>query len=378
MARPNFESTMDLTDVRRHHLALVLRRLIQDGPRSRADLAQVTGLTKATVSALVADLMERGLVEAREQRAGRVGRPATEVAASGSHVGGLGMEIGIDRVAACVVDLDGGVVVRRSSSGDNRTARPGQVLRRVGRLAQQVAADATAVGVECIGGAIAVPGLVDPASGSLVVAPNLRWFDADLTTTSAQLGLPADFSLRVDNEADLAALGELRRGAGRDLDSFVFISGGVGVGAGIVLDRGVVRGSHGFAGELGHVVVDPAGEPCACGARGCLETIAGSERGASPDAVAAAVSVALRALVHLLDPEAIVLGGTFADRGEPFAAAVAHRLHASTLGGRSRPCRVLISELGHDAALVGGASAALDRVLADPTVLPLRTPARLA
>lgn len=365
-------ATMDTSDVRRHHLSVVLTHLVHAGPRSRATLAQETGLTKATVSQLVADLLERDLVEEHDTpRDGRIGRPAIDVAAAGRRTGALGLEIDVDRVAASIVDLGGEMRTTRVSRGDNRKVRTTRVVDRLREAAHEVLADAEAQGIHCIGATLALPGLVDPA-GHLFVAPNLHWFDADVAKAIARLDLPADLTVTVDNEANLAALAELRFGAGQGLTSFVYVSGAIGIGAGIILDGRLARGAHGIAGELGHVVVDPAGGPCACGARGCLETIAGADTVATPGQIAAALAAALRSVVHLIDPEAIVLGGTFADRGEDFVDAVRGRLHATTLGARWVPCEVRRATLGVDATLIGAATVALDGVLADPTLVAPR------
>jgi predicted NBD/HSP70 family sugar kinase len=224
--------------------------------------------------------------------------------------------------------------------------------------------------VRCTGGALAVPGLVDRATGALLVAPNLHWLDVDLSDPGRALGLPPELpAIGVDNEANLGALAELRHGAGRDLPSFVYVSGGIGVGAGVVLDGRLVRGGRGLAGELGHVVVDPAGRRCACGARGCLETVLGARRRTTVAERVEALAAALRSVVHLIDPDAVVLGGALA-AGPAFAAAVADRLHERTLGARWRPCAVRPSALGADAAILGAATTALDHVRADPTTVP--------
>jgi predicted NBD/HSP70 family sugar kinase len=366
-------STMDTSDVRRRHLAVVLDQLVRSGPRSRATLAQETGLTKATVSQLVADLLERDLVEELyTPRGGRVGRPSTDVAAAGHTVGGLGLEIDVDRVAASIVDLSGAVRAQRVHEGDNRDVRSSRVVDRLRKAAHEVLAESDAAGIRCVGGTLALPGLVDPEARRLFVAPNLHWFDADLAKAIQRLALPSGLDITVDNEANLAALAELRFGAGRGLSSFVFVSGGIGIGAGIVIDGRLARGAHGFGGELGHVVVDPGGRRCTCGARGCLETIAGADAHAGRDEIATALAAALRSLVHLVDPEAVVLGGTFAAHGDAFADTVRDRLHAITLGARWAPCDVRRAASGTDASLLGAATVAIDRVLADPTIVPAR------
>jgi predicted NBD/HSP70 family sugar kinase len=379
MSRRPTGLAMDVSDVRRHHLSLVLHQLVREGPRSRAALAQELGLTKATASALVADLLDRELVaELDTPRGGGVGRPATAVAASGSRIGGLGLQIEGDHVAACLVDLTGTVRSRHRRDGDNRDLSTARVVTRLRKVVGSVVAEADALGIDCIGATLAVPGLVDTDAVKLYVAPNLHWFDADLADVTSRIGLPGGLAVSADNEANLGALAEQRFGAARGLSSFVYVSGGIGIGAGIVTDGHLTRGAHGFGGELGHVVVDPEGRTCTCGARGCLETVAGKERLADPAIAAAALAAALRNVVHLLDPEAIVLGGTFAALGPPFAADVADRLAATTLGARWHPCEVLASTLGVDAALIGAATVALDPVLTDPTVVATRRPIRSA
>jgi predicted NBD/HSP70 family sugar kinase len=362
---------MDLSDVRRHHLSLVLEHLVRNGARSRAAIAHETGLTKATVSALVADLMDRGLVDELDTPiAGRVGRPATDVGVAGSRVAALGLEIDVDEVAACVVDLTGTVRAVHRHTEPNRDATARAVVGRLRKVTQRALADATAMGIDCIDATLALPGLVDPHEPRLFVAPNLHWFDADLRSLAAQLRLPEDFPIATDNEANLGALAELRHGVGRQFGSFVYVSAAGGVGAGIVLDGRLLRGAHGFAGELGHVVVDPSGKPCACGARGCLETFLHGD--VTADELARHLAAALRTVVHLVDPDAIVLGGSLAALGDPFADAVARHLHADTLGARWHPCSVHRSALGADAALVGAATAALDRIISDPTIVTNR------
>jgi len=358
--------TMDLTDVRRHHLSLVLETLVREGAQSRARLAQRVGLTKATVSALVADLLDRGLVEEREaRRSGAVGRPGIDVAAATS-VGALGLQIDVESVAACLVDLHGVIRTRERREVRNAGARPGVVLDRLAKVASSVLSRAGAQGIRSVGGGVAVPGLVDPRTREILVAPNLGWRGVELSGIAAD----TDLFVAVDNEANLAAQGELRYGAASDLRSFVYVSGGAGVGGAVVIDGELLHGAHGWAGELGHITVDPRGPRCACGAKGCLEVYVGAVHAPSPAKAARALATALRPVVHLVDPQAVILGGTLAESPE-----VAERLHellnAETLGGRRHPAEVRRSQLGEDAAIVGAASSVLAAVVADPTLVSI-------
>lgn len=367
---------MGLSDLRRHHLSMVLRHLVRHGPCSRTVLAQQTGLTKATVSALVADLLGRKLVQEQEIRPGRTGRPSVDVGVSSGSVGALALQIEANRISACIMDLCGAICGRRDVEADFHRAGPQHVLGQARTVIAAALADAAKAGLHCAGATIAVPGLVDPITGALFVAPNLHWLDVDLTDPALALGLPAAIPVTIDNEANLGALAELRYRSGDPLASFVYLSGGVGVGGGIVVDGHLLRGAHGFAGEIGHIVVEPGGRQCACGNRGCLETVVGVGRRATVQQRAQAIAGALHSVVQLMDPDAIILGGSFIRTGSALARRLAEQLQKQTIGGRWHPCEVRVSTLGSDAALIGAATAALDQVIADPTAVPIGVPAR--
>jgi predicted NBD/HSP70 family sugar kinase len=239
-------------------------------------------------------------------------------------------------------------------------------------------------GLPIAGVGLAVPGVV--AGGVLEQAPNLPlWRDVDVAARAAAALAPVvgDAPVIVGNEADLAALAEHRTGAAGD--DFLYVSGGIGVGAGIVLGGRLFHGSGGRAGELGHVVVDPAGPPCTCGGRGCLERAAGLEAlcaaagVAGLDALAAAVArrepaadaalragghalgVALAGAVNLLDVPTVVLGGGYPRLGPVLREAVAGEL-ARRVVWRSRVA-VRVSGLGATAALRGAATAVVGALL---------------
>ncbi|WP_162795536.1 ROK family transcriptional regulator, partial [Nonomuraea lactucae] len=253
--------------MRARNLAVVLGEVRASGPLTRAALAERTGLTKTTVSKLVADLLEAGaVVENGAVRAGERGRPGVAVALSGHRVATLGLEINVDYLAACVVDLTRSVRVRRSRPADNRNSRPEDVLGALRGLARWAVSEAESAGLRVTGAALAVPGPVE--DGLLRNAPHLGWRDVRVT------GLPG-LPFEVDNEANLAALGELWFGSGAT--DFLYVSGEIGIGAGLVVDGALFRGTYGQAGELGHVVVVPDGPGCRCGGRGCLEVYAGQD-----------------------------------------------------------------------------------------------------
>lgn len=396
-------------DLRDRNLATLLARVAaaggadDDAAPSRAALAAATGLARGTVSALVDVLLAAGLLEELPPppRTG-AGRPANGLRLSGGRVAALGVELGASHVVACVRDLTGAVRARVARGSVDRTGAPERVLAASAELAGAALAQARAQGLEVVGGAWALPGLVDSAAGRLRLAPNLGWRDVDvLALLGAHPGL-AGLPLAVDNEAALAAVAELWH-PGDALDgslggtSFVLVTGEVGIGAGVVLDGRPLRGERGWSGELGHVTVDPAGPRCGCGARGCLEAYAGQEallrraglagdgtgadalrRAAEAGAPAAlgaleeagrALGVALAGAVNLLDVDAVVLGGTCAPLAPWLAAPLERELAERVLRARLLGVPVRVSATGADAAVMGAAALVLQRVLDAPAAL---------
>ncbi len=374
--------------MRARNLEVVLGAVSRGGPLTRAALAELTGLTKSTVSKLVGDLVDAGLLaETGPARAGERGRPGVDVVLSGARIASLGLEINVDYLAVRVLDLTGAVRFAARRDRDNRGSRPKRVLAELQALAEEAITEARRLGLDLAGAVLAVSGPV--GAGVLFSAPNLGWQDvraADL------LRLPVPVEL--DNEANLAALGELWYGDGeRD---FLYVSGEVGIGAGLVVNGELFAGSRGLAGELGHVVVTPGGPDCRCGGNGCLETYAGQEallaagnaptvaallaaldRGdgvalAACAAAGRALGVALTSAVNLLDLDRIVLGGVFTQLYPWLAEPVAEVL-ATRLGGlRGAPPVLTASRLGGDAATLGAAGRVVHRVLADPAPFLVR------
>jgi predicted NBD/HSP70 family sugar kinase len=392
--------------VRRHNLGVVLRHVSEHGPRSRATIALETGLNKTTVSSLVTELIgldllvERGL----EQR-GTVGRPGQVVELSGSGVVALGLEINVDYLAVRALDLTGAERHRSLDVRDNRRVQVRTVLDRLGALATTALEEIQIEGLRPVGATVALPGLVDAAGGALLVAPNLGWNEvAVVEELLARIPSPPNpaFPLAADNEANLAALAELWEGTARGLSDVLYLSGEIGVGAGIIVGGELFRGSQGFGGEFGHMTVDPSGPPCACGSRGCLETLAGLEpllEAAGLDPASAATTtgsgepvselagrarmgdqqaldalrdagrwlgIGIASAANLLNFQAVVLGGFFAQLATWLAAPIAHELERHVLASEWGVPRLLPSTLGPEAAVRGAAAQSLRRVLTDP------------
>ena len=360
-------------------------------PLSRAGIAALSGLTRSTASRLVDELVGGLLVtELEPVVASGPGRPAVPLVPARRTRVALGMEVNTGRLAVQMIDLSGEVLVEQEVEVDLVGSDPVRVLARLGRLMIEVR-DRGPMALHQLDCALALPGLVEAGSGRLLQAPNLGWRDVH---PAAHLGprALADRALRVGNEAELAALSLAytrpgRPGPHRD---FVFVTAEVGIGGAIVVGGRVLPGSNGWAGEIGHLSLDPNGRPCRCGSRGCLEQYAGRAAvlegarlpaGTTPTELAAladaghpgartalaaagrALGVALAAVVNLLDIQTLLLGGDL--------AVLARHLHPSAAPELQR--RVLSAEWAApqiasataDAA-TGAAYQVLNRVLSDP------------
>ena len=422
--------------MRSANLSLLLRHLHTHGGRSRATLAQETGLSKASVTSLVHDLAERGLVqEGQVERRGTVGRPGTEVRIAPQHVAGIGLELNVDYLAVCLRDLAGEVRFtssvplpyvldkdedvadgrspgasdgRPAQATDGRSYPPGLVLDRVAEQLAESLEVAARAGLWVSGITIAPPGPIDYEGATVRLASNLGWADVPLgEELGARLG-PEHPPLALENDAKLSALAEAPRLARRGITDLVYLTGDIGVGAGIIAEGRLIRGWSGFSGEVGHIGLDPAGERCRCGRRGCWETMVGfdtvlavleaddpARSGRLPmqqrlarlrelleagdprlhrrftalvDDLVRGVGV----LVDVLNPQAIVLGGYFGHFADLLVAPVQSALDERLLAADGR-VEVCGSVLGLDAAAAGGAAVALERVLADPLLAPAVT-----
>ena len=322
-----------------------------------------------------------------------IGRPGQTLELA-DVVCGIGLEVNVDYVAVLVEDLTGAVRYEHRAHGDNRGAAPGPLLERLVETAEAALAAAADDGLRPAGLSVAVPGLVEQATGTVVLAPNLGWHGVPVAEElETRLGL----SVRVENESNLAALAEHWTGAAVGIDDFVCVFGEVGVGGGVVLGGRLYRGTHGFGGEFGHVSVDPEGRSCACGSRGCVETLVGQEaiaaaagippsgesRGLTDELVRRAaegspavvgalhdagrwLGVALASTFNVLDLHAVVLGGCFGPLAPWLVDEIRATLVERSLAARSGAFTVLPSAFGDGAAVRGAAALPLHRVLDAP------------
>nr|WP_246280927.1 ROK family transcriptional regulator [Cellulomonas humilata] len=351
---------------RAHNRSLVLAHLFHIGPASRADIARSTGLTRVTVSGMVAALIAEGLVEELGVRVeGKVGKPATLVGMRTEAFQIVAVDLTDDtHLLGAVLTLVGAVVVRRSVALEGRTGQPAADLLE--SLCQELLAAATR---PVIGVGIASPGVID-LDGRVVQAPNRGWYDLPLAANLTEsLGVP----VHVANDANTRALGEFTYGSAAGSGCMV-LTIGEGVGAGIVVDGALVLGRHHAAGEIGHVTVvdgDVRDEPpldCACGRTGCLETVlsvpalrrrtAGltpEESDAALASVGRLLGIALAPVVSALDLAEVLLSGPPELLDGPLRESALATVRARTMPVIGHGLALRMGSLDEDGALAGAA-----------------------
>jgi len=367
LLRPSAKSLPE--HARGHNRSLVLQTLYRSGTLSRADLARATGLTRVTISDLVADLMDEKLVVEVGQRDGsRPGKPATmlDINRGGFQIIGIDLsDYAVFRGA--ILDLDGVVLERAEVPLDGATGA--DATAKVVALAQQLV---EAASLPLLGIGVGSPGIVDLA-GTVLSAPNLGWPSDGAgeplqETLAAATGLP----VIVANDANAAALAEHSFGAA--LSDMMLIKVGHGVGAGLIIGGTALFGSRFAAGEIGHVVVGTdGGAACACGKVGCLETWVAAPR---LDAALAAthdpaerteilrragerLGIALAPVVGALDLAEIVLSGPEELLDGPLAEAAIETLRSRTMAEFHGDLTLRMTSLGQDIVMRGAAAMVL-------------------
>jgi predicted NBD/HSP70 family sugar kinase len=312
----------------------------------------------------------------------------------------------VDYVAVLALDLGGDVLFEHREGLDVPALGVGRTLDEVAVLVGRAAEAAAAKGAVPVGVTVAAPGLVESAVGTVTLAPNIGWRDVPvrdgLVARLPDLGCP----VRVENDSNLSAIAEWAMGAEARTADLVFLTGEVGVGAGIIVGGRLLRGASGYSGEVGHM---PLGDPtrtCGCGRRGCWETVVGlaslldaaadpddpvrdpardledrlaelvrrAEAGdrrtlAAIDQVVAHLAVGTAVLVNLFNPQCVVLGGYFAVLGRLLTGPLTGPLRDRVFAPETAGARVVLSPLGFTAAVRGGAHVALESVFDDPTLV---------
>ena len=376
-------------DVHRHNLSVLLTAVHRSGGLPRARLTQLSGLNRSTVAALVAELVDAGLaIEAEPDERERAGRPSRYVRPS-ARVCSIAVNPEIDAIRLGVVALGGRIVAREERAISGLPSAESVVATITEMISALDLGGKLVVGIGA-----AIPGLIRHEDGVVRLAPHFGWIDEPFSGPLAEAtGLPV-FSA---NDASVGANAERLLGAGVNARNVVYLNGGAsGIGGGVIVEGSPLSGASGYAGELGHTLVNSAGRRCHCGAIGCLETEVSQAKLmqvlglTDPTGLGAALaanhgvtegigavldeierqrsflSVALRTIVNVFNPELIVFGGFLGDLYDHDP----ERLLTLTVGQSLDPPAEAVSmtraALGTDTLLLGAAELAFASLLADP------------
>jgi predicted NBD/HSP70 family sugar kinase len=385
----------NLDRVRQRNLSTVLRLVHENGSPSRAWLTRNTGLNRSTVAALVAELVERDLViESEPDQTRRVGRPSLIIRPSERSVA-IAVHPELDAVEVGVVAL-GGTVLQRRRLETTHIPSVSEVVDLVAAAVKDISAE-LGKAHRIVGIGLAVPGLVRKSDGVVSVAPHLGWTNEPLAGLLAEA---TGFSVDSANDANAGAIAERVFGAGRGVEELIYLNGGAsGIGGGVISSGEMLRGASGFAGEIGHTMVNSAGVRCHCGSSGCLETevsraplldalgLAASEAERLDEALVAAFasgaspSPTLVELVHrqlgflgralgntanIFNPQLIVLGGFLGSLYSVAPEVLDAAMRASAMAAVSESIQIRRAELGSSILMIGAAELAFAGILTNP------------
>lgn len=387
--------------VRTHNAAVVLHQLRLYAPLSRADLAKRIGLNRSTVSSIVTQLLDAGLIHETTPQRDKFGRPGLSLALN--PMGGCAVGLEIDQAGGRVVltDFTADIIWRGRMRVQPREPQD-SYLRCAEELVRQALLQAQVRELRVMGVGLALPGLVDVHKGELCYEPSLRWYDIPFRTRlGKRFGLP----VLIENNANAAALGEFYFGACQGAPNFIYIGAGAAMGGGIVINGELFRGRGGFAGEMGHMMIDPDGAHCSCGRQGCWETLVGPQqvvaayrRRAPQDAlklkedadescfaqiihaaeagdlaalavmeeVGRYLGVGIANLVNIFNPQLVVLGGDYSLAHETVIPAIKEAIKQQSLFPMRTALSVLPSQRGVDDSILGAAALVLDDRMRTP------------
>lgn len=388
------KQTGDLALMKKINKSIVMERIREESPTSRARIAERTGLTKATVSSLVTELIDSGLVEeigAGQSRGGR--KPMLLLFTSGAGYA-IGIDLATEAINAVLTDLSGTILLEWSAASDNTDVET--AVATIKRCVTELIAQAPKSRYGVIGIGVGIPGFSDEA-GNILFAPNLGWVDIGLQTL-----LEDSFAIPVviENEAKVGAVGEKRYGsqAAADAASLVYVSVGGGIGTGIMIKEELYRGASGYSGEMGHISILHDGKPCRCGNQGCWELYASEnalmqearavygqaeldletlvERARAGEEAALQVlqahgrylGIGLVNIINSLNPDSIVIGGKIVQAEPWLSAAMLEVVNRRSLPYPRARLSIQFSELRGKATVLGACSIAIGRFFSSTKV----------
>ncbi|MHA6482987.1 ROK family protein [Paenibacillus sp. strain BS8-2] len=368
--------TGDLALIKKMNTSIVLEAVLKHAPLSRAGISEKTGLNKATVSSLVQDLIDAHLVYEIGPGKSSGGRKPVMLMFNDTAGYAVGIDLGVNYIRGILTDLAGNVVANRYSElGRSREDLP---LEQLMSCIDHLLGEAPDSPYGIVGMGVGVPGIVDD-QGTILFAPNMNLKQVALKQLLEQrYNLP----VTIDNEANAGAQGEQRYGAGRGIRNQIYVSVGIGIGTGIILNKELFKGASGFSGELGHLSIQYDGKPCSCGNRGCWELyasenslleqaaelgydsleklIAAAEQGDDQvrtlfSDIGSYLGVGVANIVNVFNPDVVIIGNRMSRGAKWLGAAIQEAVDARTLSYHRAQLRILFAELQEESAVRGAA-----------------------
>jgi glucokinase-like ROK family protein len=406
MKHTDHEFVGDQESLRQINLSTVLTHLRQNAPISRAALAEITGLNRATITRLVRELIEHGFVHETGFQSLRSGRPSILLQLNPDAGCIIGAEIEVKFGSIILTDLSAQILWRQEVDFAEND-EPEAILNCMADLIRQACAEASKTSRHILGLGMSLPGLVDVSSGILLFAPNMRWRDVPV---KQRMEKEFDLPIYVDNKANMAALAESYFGAARGSEYVLYINITAGVGSGIVLNQRIMTGASGLAGEVGHMAIDPNGPGCNCGSQGCWETYVSAlavfrrvresilsgkksrlaevvrdgferitihlmvEAARNGDEVTLAafeetgfyLGVGLANLINTFNPQKVVLGGYVTQAYEFLLPIIQKTVRERALRWPREAADIVVATYVNDASLIGAVATVYGQILSNP------------
>ncbi len=357
--------------VKKNNKALVLQLIIENEPISRADIAQISGLHKATVSSLVNELLEEVLIYESGPGESSGGRRPVNLHFNNTAGYAIGIDIGVNQVLCVLTDLSGNIHIELNEKV-NRTPFPA-IMSKIQTMIQALMDKMPVSRYGVVGIGVGVPGIVNK-SGTILLAPNLGWTNIGL---KQELESMYNIPVLIENEANAGAFGEQQFGAGQNYQDIIYISAGIGIGVGIILNKELYQGKNGFSGEIGHMIIELNGKPCSCGSRGCWEAYASENAlldSANTDSLEALIEKAqesdetaighfvdighylgfgINNIINTFNPDQVIIGNRLSMAKEWIEKPILSTIESHTLSYHQSETQFNFSELGKYSTALG-------------------------
>ena len=369
--------------VKKNNKALVLSLIIEKETISRADIASVTGLNKTTVSSLVNELLEEELIYESGPGISSGGRRPVILHFNRNAGYAIGIDIGVNYVLAVLTDLKGKIIVEKSLVV-NRTSYSA-IISTVQTMIQSLMDGMPKSKYGIVGIGVGVPGIVNK-EGSVLLAPNLGWTNIQLKEDLERL---FHVPIIIENEANAGAVGEQQFGAGQDHQNILYVSAGIGIGVGIILNKELYQGKNGFSGEMGHMIIELNGKRCNCGSRGCWEAYASENAllemaGESIDSLESLIELAkdgeksaidlfekighylgfgINNIINTFNPDQVIIGNRLALIREWIEEPILKTIESHTLAYHQKEMQLEFSKLGKYSTALGVSAFVVDHFI---------------